>query len=82
MAGIVMSPKREGLVANIWNSAGERSDGQGLVSGIRVCKFAPQICDAKTVKETAGYVKYIRRCGRTGAARPPSYPIAHGVPSE
>jgi len=34
-----------------------------------------QIRGVATLKETAGYGEYVRWCGRTGASRPPSYPI-------
>ena len=71
MAGLDPGAEWEGMVAQVWKPTGERGDEQGLVSGTRAPKFEPQVCDAKTVKETAGYDEYVRRCGRTGAARPP-----------
>jgi hypothetical protein len=29
------------------------------------------VCEVASLKETAGYAKYVRWCGRTGAAKPP-----------
>jgi hypothetical protein len=43
------------------------------------CEPGPQIRAVEPLKETAGYDKYVRWCGRTGAARPPPTRFAWSV---
>ena len=57
-----------------WRKAGSPQAQEamtGMVRGTRTNQSVRQTRDVKTLKETAGYAKYVRWCGRTGAVRPP-----------
>src|SRR5689334_13412558 len=63
-----LHPGRELLELTLYRQA--QSAAPSLSSSATAAP-GPEIRDVARVKETAGYARYVRCCGRTGAARPP-----------